>query len=78
MNPLLKKILIVVGLILAVLAIGALVLKGICYKKCCKQKDRQSECSHCCKTCSSDDDDDDDDECSDDKMKKKKKKEKKD
>ena len=75
MNPLLKKILIVVGVILAVLAIGALVLKGICYKKCCKQKDRQSECSQCCKTCSSDDDDDDD-ECSDDKMKKKKKEKK--
>ena len=66
MNPLLKRILIIVGVILAVLAIGALVLKGVCRKKWSKKHDRQSECSSRCKKCcsseSDDEDDDDDDE----------------
>lgn len=73
MNPLLKKILIIAGVILATLAIGALVLKGVCRKKWSKKNDRYSERSNCCKCCSSDDDDDDDDdECSRGKMMKKK------
>ncbi len=65
MNPLLKKILIIIGVILAVLAIGALVVKGVSKRgKWGKKNDRQSEQSCCCKCCSSegDDDDDDDDE----------------
>jgi hypothetical protein len=63
MNPLLKRILIIIGVILAVLAIGALVLKGICKRgKWNKKHDRQSEQSCCCKCCSSDSDEDDDDD----------------
>ena len=63
MNPLLKKILIVVGVILAVLAIGALVLKSFCKRgKWSKKYDRYSEQSNCCKCCSCDNDDDDDDD----------------
>jgi FtsZ-interacting cell division protein ZipA len=61
MNSLLKKILIIIGVILAVLAIGALVLKGGCRGKWSKKHDRQSECSNC-KCCSSDNDDEDDDD----------------
>lgn len=59
MSPFLKKILIIVGILLAVLAIGALVLKGI-YKG--KKYSRHSEQSNCCKCCSSDNDDEDEDE----------------
>jgi hypothetical protein len=67
MNPLLKRILIIIGVILAVLAIGALVLKGICKRgKWNKKHDRQSEQSCCCKCCSSDSDEDDDDDDDDD------------
>lgn len=63
MNPLLKRILIIIGVILAVLAIGALVFKGVSKTgKWNKKHDCQSEQSSCCKCCSSDDDDDDDDE----------------
>ena len=63
MNPLIKRILIIIGVILAVLAIGALVLKGVCKRgKWSKKHDRQSECSSCCKCCSSDNDDEDDDD----------------
>ena len=63
MNPLLKRILIIIGVILAVLAIGALVLKSFCKSgKWSKKYDRYSEQSNCCKCCSCDDDDEDDDE----------------
>ena len=63
MNTLLKKILIIVGVILAVLAIGALVLKSFCKSgKWSKKYDRYSEKSNCCKCCSCDNDDDDDDD----------------
>ena len=63
MNPLLKKILIIIGVILASLAIGALVLKGVSKRgKWSKKYDRQSEQSCCCKCCSSDSDEDDDDD----------------
>ena len=76
MNPLLKRILIIIGVILAVLAIGALILKGVCKRgKWSKKHDRYSERSSCCKCCSydndEDDDDDDDDEDSRGKMMKK-------
>jgi FtsZ-interacting cell division protein ZipA len=63
MNPLLKRILIIIGVILAVLAIGALILKGVCRRgKWSKNRDRYSERSNCCKCCSSDNDDEDDDD----------------
>jgi len=63
MNPLLKKILIIIGVILASLAIGALVLKGVSKRgKWSKKYDRQSEHSCCCKCCSYDNDDEDDDD----------------
>ena len=62
MNPLLKRILIIVGVILAVLAIGALVVKGVRREKWSKKNDRHHERSSCCKCCSSDEEDDDDDE----------------
>ncbi len=63
MNPLLKRILIIIGVILAVLAIGALILKGVCKRgKWSKKHDRYSERSSCCKCCSSDNDDEDDDD----------------
>jgi FtsZ-interacting cell division protein ZipA len=63
MNPLLKRILIIVGVILAVLAIGALVVKGVSKRgKWSKKNDRQSEQSCCCKCCTSDSDDEDDDD----------------
>jgi len=59
MNPLLKRILIIIGVILAVLAIGALVIKGVRNRgKWSKKNDRQYERSQCCKCCSSDEDDD--------------------
>ena len=63
MNPLLKRILIILGSILAVLAIGALVVKGVRNRgKWNKKHDRYSERSNCCKCCSSDEEDDDDDD----------------
>ena len=44
MNPLLKRILIIIGVILAVLAIGALVIKGARNRgKWSKKHDRHSE-----------------------------------
>ena len=63
MNPLLKRNLIIIGVIPAVLGIGALILEGV-YKrgKWSKKHDRYSERSSCCKCCSSDNDDEDDDD----------------
>ena len=62
MNPILKKVLITLGIILAVVGLSALVFKGL-YKreKWYKHHDRHHE-SSCCKCCSGDDDDDEDDD----------------
>ncbi len=63
MNPLLKRILIIIGVLLAVLAIGALVVKGVRNRgKWSKKNDRYSERSSCCKCCTSNNDDEDDDD----------------
>lgn len=68
MNPLLKRILIIVGVILAVLALGALILKGARSRgKWSKKGEKYSEKSSCCKCCEDDDEDEEDEEDEEDK-----------